>query len=115
MNLLPQLHGAAPIARKLYWRYKSNHQRAMRDGDYKFLKILGNTYLFNVVLDPLERANLKERMPDLYRRLADDWRQWNAAMLPEVADSVGAAVEASRQADHIGAGPPVLTPDDDDL
>ena len=38
-------------------------QRAARDGDYKYLKILDNTFLFNVVEDPMERANLKERRP----------------------------------------------------
>src|SRR5438046_368836 len=49
------------VNRTLYWRYKANHQRAMRDGDYKLLKILDQTFLFNVVEDPLERANLKAR------------------------------------------------------
>ena len=40
MNLLPALtRNAATIARKLFWRYKANAQRAARDGDYKFLKI----------------------------------------------------------------------------
>jgi hypothetical protein len=32
-----------------------------RIGDNEFLKILDNTFLFNVVEDPLERGNLKER------------------------------------------------------
>ena len=41
----------------------------MRDGDLKFLKILDNTFLFDVVADPLERANLKDRRKDDYRRL----------------------------------------------
>lgn len=111
MNLLPQLQGAAPVARKLYWRYKSNHQRALRDGDYKFLKILDNTYLFNVVEDPLERANLKALKPDIYRRLVDEWQVWNRDMLPELAESLGGAVEAAEQADHGTAGPARLTPD----
>ncbi len=114
VNLLPQLKGAAPVNRKLYWRYKSNHQRAMRDGDFKFLKILDNTYLFNVVDDPLERANLKERLPELYQRMASDWQSWNRDMLPEVANSYGDAIEGRDQADHIGAGPAVLTPDSGD-
>jgi len=71
MNLLPMLAQNAPlVSRKLFWRYKANAQRAARDGDYKFLKILDNTFLFNVVEDPLERANLKERQKDVYQRLA---------------------------------------------
>ena len=60
---------AAPVSRTLFWRYKANAQRAMRDGDFKFLKILDNTFLFNVVEDPMERANLKERRKDVYDRL----------------------------------------------
>ena len=61
INLLPALTGnAAAVDRKLFWRYKGKWQRAARVGDYKFVKILDNTFLFNVVEDPLERANLKE-------------------------------------------------------
>ena len=56
----------ATAPRKLFWRYKANAQRAARDGDYKYLKILDNTFLFNVVDDPMERANLKERHNDIY-------------------------------------------------
>ena len=41
---------------KLFWRYKGNAQRAARDGDFNFLKILDNTFLFNVVDDPLENG-----------------------------------------------------------
>ncbi len=52
MNLLPTLTQNAPLVpRKLFWRYKANAQRAARDGDYKFLKILDNTFLFNVVAE----------------------------------------------------------------
>jgi hypothetical protein len=35
----------------------------MRDAEAKWLKIRENTFLFNVVADPLERANLRERLP----------------------------------------------------
>ena len=84
MSLLPALMGdAAPVDRKLFWRYKANWQRAARIGDYKFLKILDNTFLFNVVDDPLERANLKERHKDVYVRIVSEWKAWNGSMLPE--------------------------------
>ncbi|MEN3339051.1 MAG: hypothetical protein V7647_2727, partial [Acidobacteriota bacterium] len=79
INLLPMLTGrAAPVPRTLYWRYKANAQRASRDGDYKFLKILDNTFLFNVVDDPMERANLKDRRPDVYAALVARYRAWEA-------------------------------------
>src|SRR5204862_5882429 len=57
------IEGARPVVRKLFWRYRYNEQRAVRDGNMKWLKIAENTFLFNVVADPLERANLKERQP----------------------------------------------------
>ena len=40
---------AQPCNNHLFRRYKANAQRAARDGDYKRLKILDNTFLFNVV------------------------------------------------------------------
>jgi arylsulfatase A-like enzyme len=104
MNLMPHLtaSGATPVARKLFWRYKANAQHAMRDGDMKYLKILDNTFLFNVVEDPMERANLKERMPDVYSRLTAEWAAWNATMLPEVDDSFTNNFTGAQLADHIG-------------
>ena len=92
--------------RKLFWRYKANAQRAARDGDYKYLKILDNTFLFNVVDDPLERANLKERQKDVYRRLVREWYDWNATMLPEIKESFTVSFDGNELADHFGAKPP---------
>jgi arylsulfatase A-like enzyme len=107
MNLLPFFtENAAPIPRKLFWRYKANAQRAMRDGDYKFLKILNNTFLFNVVEDPMERANLKNRQEDIYDRLVKEWLAWNSTMLPEIDESGTGAFTGQQLADHIGAQPP---------
>lgn len=104
MNLLPALTQNAPaIPRKLFWRYKANAQRAMRDGDYKFLKILENTFLFNVVEDPLERANLKERQKDVYRRMVREWYEWNTTMLPEIKESFTHSFDGRELADHFGA------------
>ncbi len=106
-NLLPQLTGAAqPTARKLYWRYKSNAQRAMLDGNYKFLKIMDNTFLFDVAADPMERANLKERQPEVFARLQNEWRAWNAGMLPEVDESYVESFTSNQLADHIGSTAP---------
>jgi len=64
-------------------RFKSGGQRAVRDGDWKYLQIAGNEYLFDVVNDPRERANLKERYKDVFDRLKNDWVAWNGTMLAE--------------------------------
>ena len=103
INLLPMLEQGAPIVtRKLFWRYKANAQRAARDGDYKYLKILDNAFLFNVVEDPMERANLKERKKGVYERLAAEWNEWNATMLPEIDESHTDSFSGDQLADHIG-------------
>ena len=112
MNLLPTLtDNAAAVDRKLFWRYKANWQRAARIGDYKFLKILDNTFLFNVVEDPLERGNLKERHKDVYDRIVAEWQAWNASMLPEVAESFTESYTGAQLADHYGAQKPSGAPD----
>ena len=113
MNLMPALReNTAPVPRKLFWRYKLNAQRAVRDGDYKVLKILGNTFLFNVVEDPLERGNLKERQRGIYDRMTREWNEWNATMLPEVKESATGGFVAKDLADHFGTTPPPGDVDD---
>lgn len=102
-SLLPILTQHSPaVERKLFWRYKGNAQRAARDGDYKYLKILDNTFLFNVVEDQMERANLKVRRKDVYDRIVAEWHEWNATMLPEIDNSSTNIFTGDELADHIG-------------
>jgi arylsulfatase A-like enzyme len=103
IDLLPALTGAAaPVPRKLFWRYKYNDQQAARDGDWKYLKILGNTFLFDVARDPMERANLKERERDVYERLVAEWKEWNATMLPLDPETFTLGFTGAQLADHFG-------------
>ena len=103
INLLPILLGTStPVERSLFWRYKANTQRAARIGDYKYLKILKNTFLFNVVEDPMERANLRDRHRDIYDRIESAWFEWNSTMLPEIDESFTDNFSGDELADHIG-------------
>ncbi len=114
ISLLPALaQGAAPVPRKLFWRYKANAQRASRDGDWKILKILDQTFLFNVVEDPLERANLRDRHRDIYDRMVAQWTEWNKDMLPEVRESFTDSFDGTHLADHFGAQKASGSPDVD--
>jgi arylsulfatase A-like enzyme len=107
MNLLPWLtQGKASVPRQLFWRYKDKDQQAARDGDWKYLKILDNTFLFDVVQDPMERANLKERHKDVYERLVAAWNAWNATMLPLDPQSNTGGFTGSQLADHFGVKTP---------
>jgi arylsulfatase A-like enzyme len=110
MSLLPALtQNASPVPRKLFWRFRANAQRAIRDGDMKWLKINDNTFLFNVAADPLERANLKNRQPDVYNRLVQEYENWQATMLPEDPASSTYTFRPGDLADHFNptmpAGP----------
>jgi len=103
VNLLPCLtQAAAPAPRRLYWRYKYADQEAARDGDWKYLKILDNTFLFDVVQDPMERANLKDRYRDVYDRLVAQWNEWNSKMLPLDPQSFTLGFTGAELADHFG-------------
>ena len=97
---------AAPHPRKLYWRYKAGSQRAIRDGDWKYLRIAGNEFLFDVVKDPRERANLKDRQKDVFDRLKSDWEAWNGTMLPERATPAAYSNPGNFVADHYGVSNP---------
>ena len=93
---------ADPQPRKLFWRYKTNAQRAMRDGDFKYLKIRDNTFLFNVVEDPRERANLQDRRRDMVERMVADWTRVERDDAAGNPDSFGETYTAAQLADHIG-------------
>ena len=82
VNLLPVLQGQQPVhPRQLFWRYKSQSQRALRDGDWKYLKINEHEFLFHVVDDPRERANLRERQSEVFARLKAAWELRNQDFL----------------------------------
>jgi arylsulfatase A-like enzyme len=106
IDIAPQLKGGAAVSRKLFWRNKYNAQQAMRDGEWKYLKIQDNTFLFHMLDDPLERANLKERRRDLYDRMVAEWRGWDATMLPLDPNSFSSGFSGDVLADHIGAPTP---------
>jgi arylsulfatase A-like enzyme len=103
ISLAPYLFGTSlPIPRKLYWRYHANGQRAMRDADLKWLQIRQNDFLFNVVADPLERANLKARQPADYTRMLADYKAWDATMLPIDPKAYTESISGKVRADHYG-------------
>jgi arylsulfatase A-like enzyme len=100
MDLTPALMGGAPVSRKVYWRYRQNEQRAMRDGNMKWLKINENQFLFDVVRDPLERANLSRKQPEVFERMAREWDEWNATMLDGSGLGYSYHFNSSQLADH---------------
>ena len=81
VSLLPVLGDAAQrFDRPLFWRMNHRGQRAHRDGDWKYLRVDGHDYLFNLSQDERERANLAARESERLAALRDAWEAWNAGM-----------------------------------
>jgi arylsulfatase A-like enzyme len=77
--------------RPLYWRMNHRQQRALRRGNWKYLKVDAHEYLFNIQHDARERANLAHRHPDLFQTLRDDWIAWNSTV-PEVPEDAAVSL-----------------------
>lgn len=100
-NILPVLTGdRSPWQRTLFWRYKSQAQRAVRQGDWKYLKINDNEFLFDVVQDQRERANLRHHQPEVFEQLKTLWGQWNETQLPITDEVFTHGVTPDIQADR---------------
>jgi arylsulfatase A-like enzyme len=82
MNLLPMLTGnSKPVRRTIYWRTieRSKH-KAIRDGDWKYLKDEKGEYLFNLSIDPAEKVNLRDKNPNEFERLKQKFAVWESSM-----------------------------------
>ena len=88
VSLLPVLREpAAAFDRPLFFRMNHRGQRAHRDGDWKYLRVDGHDYLFNIPADERERANLAAREPERLQSLRAAWEAWDASMPPIPADA----------------------------
>jgi arylsulfatase A-like enzyme len=83
VNLLPFLTGkneGAPHER-LFWR--ASQQSAMREGDWKLIKVRGETpQLYNLKEDIGESRNLAGDKPELLHRLQSAYAEWDRQMMP---------------------------------
>lgn len=68
--------------RPLYWRMNHRQQRAMRLGDWKYLKVDQNEYLFNLAQDERERANLANRDSVRFKAMREQYLLWEASVPP---------------------------------
>ena len=88
MNLLDVVQGSRTVTpRTLYWRYKNAQQAALRDGDWKYLRIGKREQLFNLAADERERAERAVPDAERFKAMQAGWAAWNATMLPYPDDS----------------------------
>lgn len=105
VDIRAALAGGALPERSLFWRYGYRAQRAHRRGNHKYLRINDNEFLFDVVADPLERGNLKDREPERFAEMKAAWEAWDAGMLHD-PNAPSAGSQPANLADHFNSPPP---------
>ena len=80
-NLLPVCTGERAVHdRELFWRITGFD--AARVGRWKYLKDASGEYLFDLSIDPGEKADCKRRESATFDRVKQLYLGWNAGMLP---------------------------------
>jgi len=102
MDIRPALGGDAIPERTLFWRFANHDQKAARRGNRKYYSSGANAFLFDVVADPMERANLKLREPETFASLEAAWQEWNATMLPPDPEAGRHGFTADKLAEYYG-------------
>jgi arylsulfatase A-like enzyme len=86
----------ATFERPMYWRMKHRDQRACRIDGWKYLRVDGNEYLFDLRHDARERANAAAREPERLQALRASWDAWNASMPATPDDALVTLVYTER-------------------
>lgn len=82
-DLMDFLGKGVPLGeRTLFWRMRDRYQRAVRKGDWKYLRIADREFLFDLSFDWRERANFLEERPEIADELRTLWLHWDKDMLP---------------------------------
>ncbi len=87
IDLLPVLRGE-PRDRMIFWRTAQRRQQmAVREKGWKYLRDQDREYLFDLLLDPGEREDLKAGRPEVFQRLKTAYDSWDRGMLrPVIAE-----------------------------
>jgi arylsulfatase A-like enzyme len=73
------------IERTFYWRmFQRGKQKAIRDGDWKYLQDDKGEYLFNLASDPGEKNDVKVKEEVVFNRLKKKYADWEKTMLSPI-------------------------------
>ncbi len=72
--------------RELYWRMKFRNQKAIRAGNWKWLSLDGDEFLYDLAQDSRERANFGKREPLRLAAMRARYAEWESA-LPQFPDA----------------------------
>jgi arylsulfatase A-like enzyme len=94
VSLLKSLKNPKQIVKRdLFWKMLYRNQKAMRSGDWKYLSIEGDEFLFNLAKDERERANFGRREPRRLAALKEKYSAWEA-QLPAHPDATYSVVNS---------------------
>jgi arylsulfatase A-like enzyme len=82
-----------PFKRDLFWKMLFRNQKAMRSGDWKYLSVEGDEFLFNLARDERERANYGKREPERLAGMRAKYLAWEDA-LPRHPDATYSVVSS---------------------
>jgi len=85
-NLVPILTGEKQnIERTLYWRtFQRLKQKAIREGEWKYLQDEKGEYLFNLASDPGEKNDVKTKEESIFNRLKQKYADWEKTVLEPI-------------------------------
>lgn len=86
-DITPVLTGAAQeIPHTMYWRsFQRKDHKALREGKWKYMRDeKGNEYLFDLIADPSEKNDLKDREPNVFAALKNKYAVWESGMLKPI-------------------------------
>ena len=83
IDMLPICTGKAKVIdRTFYWkRFQANKQKAIRDGQWKYLQDEKGEYLFDLANDQPEKNDVKEKHKDIFDRLKKKYADWEKTLL----------------------------------
>ena len=83
IDLMPILIGEKKnIQRTFYWRtFQRKKQKAIRDGNWKYLQDEKGEYLFNLVADQGEKNDVKTKEETIFNRLKKKYAKWEKTVL----------------------------------
>ena len=91
-SLLPVLKAPSRVFhRDLFWKMVYRNQKALRSGDWKYMSVEGDEFLFNLAKDERERANFGKREPQRLAAMRARYLAWEDA-LPKHPDATYSVV-----------------------
>ena len=86
MDLIPILTGKQKNSERVfYWRtFQRSKQKAIRDGNWKYLQDETGEYLFDLMADQGEKNDVKAKEDSIFNRLKKEYASWEKTVLQPI-------------------------------